>query len=351
MAEERYREAKVSVWWDIENCKVPEDCEPHSIASNIHSALVNMGYRGPVYIYAHGDTNEIPPKVQDALHRTGIILTHDLQGDKDASVKKILVNMLLWASDNPAPGNILLISSHHDFSYALNNLKMRNYNILIAARPSPPTFLLTASKSVWLWTSLLAGGPPVTYIESPEPSSSPLSEKVEGWVILVALSKLKTEKIMSTEENIVNCIRYGNPKKQLNIDVKEVLESAIEQQLVERHNFDSFSIFVGKNEKLWKCVNPIGNDVNDHSNKTWDELQKFLSTTDGCCAISDSSCRYEAATIIKSSCLKDGALGDILQILDLAIRIKKWIRHRPSGWQPVTVTLCPPKSIPMPSDH
>lgn len=38
-------------------------------------------------------------------------------------------------------------------------------------------------------------------------------------------------------------------------------------------------------------------------------------------------------------CLKELALGNILQILNMVIAIKKWIVHHPSGWQPLTITL------------
>lgn len=76
MAEPEYSKAKISVWWDIENCQVPKGCEPHSIAQNISSALVNMNYCGPVSISAYGDTNRIPSSVQQGLNSTGISLNH-----------------------------------------------------------------------------------------------------------------------------------------------------------------------------------------------------------------------------------------------------------------------------------
>lgn len=75
-AEQQYAKAKISVWWDIENCQVPKGCEPHSIAQNISSALVNMNYCGPVSISAYGDTNRIPASVQQGLNSTGIALNH-----------------------------------------------------------------------------------------------------------------------------------------------------------------------------------------------------------------------------------------------------------------------------------
>ena len=87
-------------------------------------------------------------------------------GIKDASDKKILVDMLFWAVDNPAPSNYLLISGDRDFSNALHQLRMRRYNILLAQPHEVSAPLVAAAKSVWLWTSLVAGGPPLPSGES-----------------------------------------------------------------------------------------------------------------------------------------------------------------------------------------
>ncbi|RVW28864.1 hypothetical protein CK203_094880 [Vitis vinifera] len=564
VAEAQYSGAKTSVWWDIENCQVPKGCEPHSIAQNISSALFTMNYKGPVSISAYGDTHRIPPPVQQALSSTGIALNHVPAGVKDASDKKILVDMLFWAVDNPAPANYLLISGDRDFSNALHQLRMRRYNILLAQPQKASAPLIAAAKSVWLWTSLLAGGLPLTNgesqqlgnnsysssdtlpipvsdpiqtnqsvdsfsensylgnqklpnmgrtadikykgkqnrrnlnqpniprtasapqqssgaynpnaslnghapnffsgspdpsrsnghnlqsnyqnhysqplrpnfpsqptfgpsnsfppnphtpashimpprpdgpgftngppnvpdvgvlniseypsnvhnppsfqqrdgelkrnsnIESPNPgslsgqqkghilhdtpsfyhdpqnnrysrgpefppsSSSAMgttnvpsngiwgshgcqkpSEYVQGLigVILLALNTLKNEKILPTEANIADCIRYGDPKHQ-NTDVKKALESAIEQQM--------------------------------YSKATWDGIQNFLISPAGRSAIMASQCKYEAAIILKNMCLKDRALGDVIQILNMVISAKKWITHLQSGWQPVNISL------------
>ncbi|CAN7080702.1 unnamed protein product [Brassica oleracea var. botrytis] len=165
-AEGEYSKAKTSVWWDIENCEVPKGWDAHAIAQNVSSALLNMNYGGPVSISAYGDTNLIPKPVQQALSSTGVGLNHVPAGVKDASDKKILVDMLLWAVDNPAPANFMLISGDRDFSNALHQLSMRRYTILLAQPPraSPP--LIAAAKYVWLWTCLASGGPPLTSGES-----------------------------------------------------------------------------------------------------------------------------------------------------------------------------------------
>ncbi|KAI5566172.1 hypothetical protein BDE02_13G002900 [Populus trichocarpa] len=164
-ADAQYVRAKTSVWWDIENCAVPRGCDPHAIAQNISSALVEMNYCGPVSISAYGDTHGINPAAQMALSSTGIALNHVPAGVKDASDKKILVDMLFWAVDNPAPANYLLISGDRDFSNALHQLRMRRYNILLAQPQTASAALVAAAKSVWLWTSLLAGGQPLPEVE------------------------------------------------------------------------------------------------------------------------------------------------------------------------------------------
>ncbi|KAG6390975.1 hypothetical protein SASPL_148721 [Salvia splendens] len=610
-AEEQYIKAKTSVWWDIENCHVPKVCDPHAIAQNISSALVKMNYCGPVSVSAYGDTTRISPAVQQALNSTGVALNHVPAGAKDASDKKILVDMLFWAVDNPAPANYLLISGDRDFSNALHQLRMRRYNILLAQPQKASAPLLAAAKSVWLWTSLVAGGPPLTTAESaqfvsnsyghipatdslradtimgnkpgelvfesshlgsqkyanmgrgtdvkfkgkqprrnfsqpvmprtssnmigseedyksgnfhpgyaypkqfsehqdlptaynpkaasggignsnlpsnpdsswgdsshphvsnqnhnPQPlrtnslptetatlpvSSSltnqhwhpsnalnhrpdspnlstapptcvpdiynlniseqtrndqsapasqqrnrvnsngqrkgfnaqkrylyqegqnnryshgnqetlvPLSygsgtaaisvnglrvtsgypkppEYLQGLIgiVLLALNTLRNEKIMPTEENISDCIRYGDIRHR-NTDVKKALACALDQQLVVLQQIGSLQLYIGKNERLWQCVNPMGGDANKYSKSIWDEVQNFLSSSSGRSAILGTNCRYEAGTIMKKMCLKELPLGEILQILQMVINMKKWIIYNyQSGWKPIKVAV------------
>ncbi|KAJ4969479.1 hypothetical protein NE237_016180 [Protea cynaroides] len=627
-AEVQYVLAKTSVWWDIENCQVPKECDPHAIAQNISSALMKMNYSGPVSISSYGDTNRIPASVQHALSSTGIALNHVPAGVKDASDKKILVDMLFWAVDNPAPANYLLISGDRDFSNALHQLRMRRYNILLAQPQNASAPLLAAAKSVWLWTSLLAGGQPLSNAESsqlasindltnsdiskrptsdpgqinyyvdpisesstygskkffttgrigdnkykgkqirrnpsqsnmsrtssvpveipgsqangspnqpgyaqakqfkeapheyfgshrskadssaptpayvpgypnpswnngivfpnnyqhqfpqplkpanspvqpsfapgnlfspnslnfqssqipprpdglsftsghpanvldisklnvsehpsgvcnpssfqqrnewepepnsirefsnpaglnvpqnghelhrnlpfyrdplddrhpshgldfPPPSSSAMgsnpvpsngvwgtpgcpqpSDYVQGriGVVLLALNTLKYDKMTPTEANITDCIRYGDPK-QRNTDVKKALDCAIEQQMVVKQIVGASQFYVSKNDRLWKCVNPIGGNPKLYPKAVWDGIYKFLTSSVGRAAMMASQCRYEAAIILREFCLKDIILGDMLKILNMITDIKKWIVPHQSGWRPISITV------------
>ncbi|XP_019093495.1 PREDICTED: uncharacterized protein LOC104750623 [Camelina sativa] len=117
-------------------------------------------------IYAFGDMQLIPHLTQQALISTGIDLHHvppKDNDDKDVSDYKIIGDIFNWTMTNPIPANIMVISGDKDYSVALHQLRLRRYNILLGvplngASPS----LVIAGKQVWLWTSLLAGGNPLT---------------------------------------------------------------------------------------------------------------------------------------------------------------------------------------------
>ncbi|KAL0389773.1 UNVERIFIED_CONTAM: hypothetical protein Scaly_0334400 [Sesamum calycinum] len=560
--EPQYRIAKTSVWWDIENCQVPKACDPHVIAQNISSALVKMNYCGPVTISAYGDTTRIPTSIQHALSSTGIASQPRSAGVKDASDKKILVDMLFWAVDNPAPANYLLISGDRDFSNALHQLRMRRYNILLAQPTKASAALVAAAKCVWYWTSLVYGDFPFTSIEhsdginssqqemkqtsvcenilsnepasanavtlasqgqkfpgpgriadsnlklpsfpkaancanvtrmtslpikleerkdmqfSRQPESIPAkqfmkapheffgaatkaiassrsapnlipsiintpfsnssnlndnlhnqfiqprppyapenlvpynsqnnnfhpvparsdgptvsaalpdvgrlsmsdypgffqndpvlirqsgedsrsksivslkpscfflddngSDKCDSQMIFSenvdALNTLKVEKIAPTEANITDCIRYGDPKHRYT-DVRKALKCALDQQMIVKQHLGKMELYVGRVERLWICENPIGGNTEQYPKTTWAAIQKFLTSPGGRSAFIASECRYEAALILRNSCLKTTPLGEVFRILNMIISMKKWIKHTQGGWQPIAITL------------
>ncbi|CAH8362041.1 unnamed protein product [Eruca vesicaria subsp. sativa] len=166
-AEAEYTRCKTSVWWDIENCAVPKGCDAHGITQKLSTALANMNYLGSLSISSYGNTDLIPKAVQHALSSTGISLNHVPPGRKDASDKKILVDMFLWVVENPPPANIMLITGDIDFSHALHRLRMRRYNILLAHPQNISPSLVASAKTSWLWRSLLLpSGTSLTQCES-----------------------------------------------------------------------------------------------------------------------------------------------------------------------------------------
>ncbi|WMV17338.1 hypothetical protein MTR67_010723 [Solanum verrucosum] len=534
-AKSPYAAAKTSVWWDIENCQVPRGCDAHGIAQSINAALMKMNYHGPVTISAYGDTNIIPSSIQGALSTTGISLNHVPAVTKDASDKKILVDMIFWAVDNPAPANYLLISGDGDFSNAIHQLRMRKYNILLAQPVYASPALAVAATNVWQWTRLAAGGSPrglpfrtntlpQNYIPTPIskpisanqpaysntntnanasraqslsnpgcyfdtktkaiyvtknsnqltmtgmssrpaiveetsssycpralvqfvphlfftksdssenhnskfienkpaqrtqlqpflvpdnfvklnscqdnlrpplqrpegsadfstpfvhnhdagmgrgdlcgsmnkgdirpefsflPPSSGVSKSVCGnldldlqlpehiqsliRVIFNSLNTLRFEKILPTKENLGYCIRYSNPEYR-HTDVTVALNTALEQQMILKLGLVNFELYVGRTARIWKCVNPLGGNPNHYKDATWNAIEEFLCSTVGHSTIAASECRYEAALILRNACLKSLTLAEVLQILNMIITLKGWIKTH-SEWQPITITL------------
>lgn len=90
-----------------------------------------------------------------------------LAGDKDAMLGRFLVDFMMWAVDNPAPANIILVLGDNMsrrqelFKIALGQVNMLSYNIHFAypQNATCPSFPSVHIK--WLWESLSLGGNPV----------------------------------------------------------------------------------------------------------------------------------------------------------------------------------------------
>lgn len=151
----------VAILWDIENCPVPGDVSADDVAGNIRMALrVHPAVEGVVTMFsAYGDFNHFPRRLREGCQRTGINLIDVPNGKKDASDKAILVDMFLFALDNPPPCTILLISGDVDFAPALHKLGQRGYTVVLAipAGIGVSLALCNAGRYVWDWPSVAKG--------------------------------------------------------------------------------------------------------------------------------------------------------------------------------------------------
>ncbi|XP_061356302.1 uncharacterized protein LOC133300733 [Gastrolobium bilobum] len=151
----------VAILWDIENCSVPSDVRPEDVAGNIRMALrVHPVIRGAVMMFsAYGDFNAFPRRLREGCQRTGVKLIDVPNGRKDAADKAILVDMFLFALDNPPPSSIMLISGDVDFAPALHILGQRGYTVIlvIPAGVGVSSALCNAGKFVWDWQSVVRG--------------------------------------------------------------------------------------------------------------------------------------------------------------------------------------------------
>ncbi|KAK7348739.1 hypothetical protein VNO80_23390 [Phaseolus coccineus] len=151
----------VAILWDIENCPVPTDVRPEDVAGNIRMALrVHPVIKGAVMLFsAYGDFNSFPRRLREGCQRTGVKLIDVPNGRKDAADKAILVDMFLFALDNPPPSSIMLISGDVDFAPALHILGQRGYTVIlvIPAGVGVSSALCNAGKFVWDWPSVARG--------------------------------------------------------------------------------------------------------------------------------------------------------------------------------------------------
>ncbi|KAI3955557.1 hypothetical protein MKW92_015236 [Papaver armeniacum] len=156
----------VTIFWDIENCSVPSDVCPEDVAGNIRMALrvhPNFQDAAVASFSAYGDFNAFTKRLREGCQRTGVKLVDVPNGRKDAADKAILVDMFLFALDNPPPSTILLISGDVDFSPALHILGQRGYTVIlvIPAGVVVSSALTKAGRYVWDWPSMARGEGPV----------------------------------------------------------------------------------------------------------------------------------------------------------------------------------------------
>ncbi|KAK3251122.1 hypothetical protein CYMTET_39532 [Cymbomonas tetramitiformis] len=124
----------VAVFWDIENCQVPQAADPARVASNIMELLLQWEQPGPItHFAAYGDFQLANKELRLALQGTGITLVDVPSGRKDAADKALLVDLFTLALKTPAPAAVLIITGDRDFSLALTRLRQLGYTVGLCA--------------------------------------------------------------------------------------------------------------------------------------------------------------------------------------------------------------------------
>ncbi|XP_073126383.1 uncharacterized protein [Henckelia pumila] len=160
VSEEQYLNAKIFVFWDLENCLPRKKSDVALISNNINLALERQNYKGPVSISAYGNVKVVKEFQQQQLTDSGIKLIHIPPGRKDATDKHMMVDMALWAKDNSVPANIMLISGDGDFLLTLFDLYWKGFNLLLAEPIQTNVNLRDACSIIWKWETLREGGAP-----------------------------------------------------------------------------------------------------------------------------------------------------------------------------------------------
>ncbi|CAN6335638.1 unnamed protein product [Urochloa humidicola] len=155
--DEESRAVRVSVWWDFENCHIPNGVNVCRVAPRVSAALRAAGIRGPLSITAFGDVLQLARSSQEALAATGISISHIPRSGKNSSDRSFMADLVYWIAQNPPPVHFFLISGDRDFANLLHRLRMSNYNVLLACPSTATSVLCSAATVMWPWDALVKG--------------------------------------------------------------------------------------------------------------------------------------------------------------------------------------------------
>ncbi|KFK31214.1 hypothetical protein AALP_AA6G083300 [Arabis alpina] len=161
------------VFWDVDDCPIPNGVDFNLIYQNIKSALANNGYDGSLEIKLYGEKK---PFSDDLMLDNEITFVH--KATKNVLARVMLLDILAWALDNTTAytsyqkSYVMVMSqdviSDNMLVDTLDHLYSSSFDILLAQSVEVATTLQPKSRvlpfkvpSVWIWTSLIAGGEPI----------------------------------------------------------------------------------------------------------------------------------------------------------------------------------------------
>ncbi|KAG9006731.1 hypothetical protein FRB94_013855 [Tulasnella sp. JGI-2019a] len=148
-------EQRCAIFWDYENCSPPANVPGYIVAEQIRNAAHKFGAVTVFKAYLELSTVNITPKMinlRSELQSSGVSLTDcpRVTARKDVVDKMLLVDMLAFALDNPAPAVIMLISGDRDFVYAVSVLRHRRYTVVVVIPPHGAHITLKSQANVVL---------------------------------------------------------------------------------------------------------------------------------------------------------------------------------------------------------
>ncbi|KAI0362708.1 DUF537-domain-containing protein [Trametes cingulata] len=181
----------VAIFWDYENCTPPCNVPGYDVVNNIRQVAHEYGsvklFKAYLELSEQSSSKSIG--LRSELQSCGVSLTDcPHNGRKDVADKMMIVDMLTYAIDNPAPATIVLISGDRDFVYAVSVLRLRRYRVVVVAPYTAHASLRSQASVVLDWEAdimrrtTMRGLAPETYYQAPpvdpvcrSPRRAPLS--------------------------------------------------------------------------------------------------------------------------------------------------------------------------------
>ncbi|KAF8801458.1 DUF537-domain-containing protein [Phlegmacium glaucopus] len=162
---------EVAVFWDYENCPAPPNASGYAIVNNIRSVAQMFGsiklFKAYLEVSQHVPVSRAL-LLRSELQSSGVSLTDcPHNGRKDVADKMILVDMLAYAIDKPAPSTIVLISGDRGFAYALSILSLRRYRIVLITLSNSHPSLRARASLCFDWVSDILGAVDTASLHQP----------------------------------------------------------------------------------------------------------------------------------------------------------------------------------------
>ncbi|KAI0670622.1 NYN domain-containing protein [Trametes maxima] len=144
----------VAIFWDYENCTPPCSVAGYDVVNNIRQVAHAYGsvklFKAYLELSEQSSSKSIG--LRSELQSCGVSLTDcPHNGRKDVADKMMIVDMLTYAIDNPAPATIVLISGDRDFVYAVSVLRLRRYRVVVVAPNTAHGSLRSQASTVLDW--------------------------------------------------------------------------------------------------------------------------------------------------------------------------------------------------------
>ncbi|OSD02824.1 hypothetical protein PYCCODRAFT_309673 [Trametes coccinea BRFM310] len=137
-----------------ENCTPPCNVPGYDVVNNIRQVAHEYGsvklFKAYLELSEQSSSKSIG--LRSELQSCGVSLTDcPHNGRKDVADKMMIVDMLTYAIDNPAPATIILISGDRDFVYAVSVLRLRRYRVVVVAPFTAHDSLKSQATAVLDW--------------------------------------------------------------------------------------------------------------------------------------------------------------------------------------------------------
>ncbi|EFI27499.1 hypothetical protein CC1G_15534 [Coprinopsis cinerea okayama7 len=183
----------VGFFWDFENLP-PKNFENNGYGYPHAFREIGEQYGSIKEFKAYLQIATMRPARRDQFQAMGMTLVDCEHAGRKEVVDKMMIDMILFACDNPAPATVVVVSEDRDYSYAVATLCLRGYDVVLIRRNEVHPGMTIHSATYRTWDSvtkraeLLAKKPvrwqqpttrsnPLNVVQAAAPASKPRAER------------------------------------------------------------------------------------------------------------------------------------------------------------------------------